>query len=224
MRAALVGASDFNGRHFAKQRFDAVIAVDGGYAHLQKAGVQPDFVVGDFDSLGYVPEAGDVRVFPPEKDQSDMQLACRAALQEGCDELVLYGCLGQRFDHTIANVQVMLAAARGGQRAYAIGDDHMLVVLHGQRENPAGLAFNAIPLDALQAEPYRNHLSAFALGGTARGVWEHGLKYDLDGVELRDDTSWGLSNEFTGAPAHVVVKEGSLLVVLPLAAWDYMQA
>ena len=220
----MVGASDFNEKHFAQQRFDAVVAVDGGYAHLQQAGVQPDIVVGDFDSLGYVPEGDDVRVFPSEKDMSDMELACRAAAEAGCDTVVLYGCLGRRFDHTVANMQVMHAAARAGQRVYAVGDGYALAMLHAQGENPAGLAFSAIPLDALQDEPYRNYVSVFALGGVARGVWEHGLKYDLHGVDLSDGTSWGLSNEFTGAPAHVVVKEGSLLIVFPLAAWEYLQA
>lgn len=222
MKAALVGASDFNGWHFARQRFDMVVAVDGGYAHLQDAGLQPDVAVGDFDSLGFVPEAGDVRRFPPEKDESDMELACRIAVEAGCDELVLYGCLGRRFDHTLANMQVMLAQARAGRRVFAVGDDYALAVLHASGENVAGLAFAPIPLDALQREPYRNFISVFAIGGAARGVWEHGLKYDLDGVELPDDVSRGLSNEFTGAPAHIVVSEGGLAITFPLVAWDYL--
>ena len=224
MRAALVGASDFNEPHFARERFDMVIAVDGGFAHLTETGHTPDAAVGDFDSLGYVPKAGDVRVFPPEKDESDLEIACRVAVEAGCGELVLYGCLGQRFDHSLATMQVMLAQARRGWRVFAIGDTYAITALHGAGDTPAGLAFSAIPVDALRDDLYRNYVSVFAMGGTAHGVWEHGLKYDLDGADVRDDTSLGLSNEFAGTPAHVVVKEGDLMVVFPLGAWDYLQA
>lgn len=222
MRAALVGASDFNAEHFASCDFDLVVAVDGGYAHLRDAGVAPDVVVGDFDSLGFVPADGDVRRFPPEKDESDMGLACRAAADAGCDELVLYGCLGRRFDHTMGNIQLMLAQARAGRRVFAVGDAFAVAVLHAQAGNLAALSFRGIPEDALAGGEYANYLSVFAIGGTAHGVWERGLKYALDGVDLPDDTTWGLSNEFAaGEESAVRVEDGSLLVTFPLAAWGY---
>ena len=222
MRAALVGASDFNAEHFAQQRFDYIVAVDAGYASLQEAGVACDMAVGDFDSLGYAPQAADVRSFPAEKDESDMELACRLASEAGCGELVLYGCLGGRLDHTIANTQVMLAQARAGHRVFAVGDGYAVAAIHAQEGVPATLRFAAIPLDSLRVDPYANFISAFAVGGAAHGVWERGLKYDLDGVVLGDDCSWGLSNEFVGAPAEICVEEGDLLVTFPLAAWDYL--
>ena len=220
MRAALVGASDFNARHFAAHRFDLVVAVDGGFAHLQDAGVVPDAVVGDFDSLGYVPDAPDVRRFPPEKDESDMELACRVATEAGCDEIVLYGCLGRRVDHTFANVQLMLGLARAGVRTSAIGDSYALVVIHGAPGKPGVLAFDPIVLESLRAKPYERYLSVFALGGVASGVCEQGLKYGLEDATLPDDVSLGLSNEFTGEAVRISVGQGSLLVSFPLAAWD----
>lgn len=69
---ALVGASDFNAAHFAAHwkegAFDAVIAVDGGFASLAAVDCAPDLAMGDFDSLGYVPEGMSVKAFSPEKD------------------------------------------------------------------------------------------------------------------------------------------------------------
>ena len=223
MKAALVGASDFNAEHFASCSFDLVVAVDGGYAHLRDAGVAPDAVVGDFDSLGFVPAGPDVRRFPPEKDESDMGLACRLAVEAGCDELVLYGCLGRRFDHTMGNIQLMLAQARAGRRVFAVGDGFAVAVLHAQAGKPSTLSFRAIPAEALASGEYGNYISAFAIGGAAHGVWEHGLRYTLDGVDLPDDTTWGLSNEFAaGKESAVSVEEGSLLVTFPLAAWEHL--
>ncbi|MDO4533839.1 MAG: thiamine diphosphokinase [Coriobacteriia bacterium] len=222
MRAALVGASDFNGGHFAGECFDFVVAVDGGFAYLRDVGVAADVVVGDFDSLGYVPEAKDVRCFPPEKDESDLELACRVACEAGCDSLVLYGCLGRRFDHTLAVLQVMVKFARRGIRVCAVGDEFALAVLCGDAGQGC-LRFAAAPLDGFGNGMYRNYLSAFAYGGAAAGVCERGLKYALDDATVPDDVSLGLSNEFTGAAAEVRVRTGCLVVTFPLAAWEYLE-
>jgi len=222
MKAALVGASDFNAGHFACENYGCVVAVDGGYAHLDAIGVAPDAVVGDFDSLGYVPAAPDVRRFPPEKDESDMELACQVAVEAGCDTLVLYGCLGRRLDHTIANLQVMTRLARTGLRAFAVGDEYAVAVLHGEPGHPASLAFSPIPAAALAQGAYGACLSAFAIGGAARGVWERGLKYALSDATVPDDVSLGLSNEFAEAAASVSVEDGDLVVTFPLPAWEYL--
>lgn len=89
---------------------DLLIAADGGYAYLQ--GQKPDLVVGDFDSLGYVPEGEQIIRHPVQKDDTDMLLAVREGLKRGYRKFVLYGGIGGRLDHTIANLQV-LAFCRG---------------------------------------------------------------------------------------------------------------
>ena len=77
----LVGAGDFCGFNAEILPDDIVIAVDGGYRVLEKAGITPDFVVGDFDSLGYVPKGDGVQVHPKQKDDTDMVLAAGAELK-----------------------------------------------------------------------------------------------------------------------------------------------
>ena len=102
---ALIGASDFNAAYFAERAargaFDAVIAVDGGFASLEAAGCVPDLALGDFDSLGFVPEGVPVKLFPAEKDASDMELALEEALTCGAGAVEVYGALGGRLDHTL---------------------------------------------------------------------------------------------------------------------------
>ena len=68
---------------------DLLIAADGGYAYLQ--GQKPDLVVGDFDSLGYVPEGEQIIRHPVQKDDTDMLLAVREGLKRGYRKFVLYG-------------------------------------------------------------------------------------------------------------------------------------
>ena len=68
---------------------DLVIAADGGLAHLQKLNAEPQVILGDFDSLGFVP--ADARVFPVEKDDTDAMLSVRLGLDRGYQDFLLYG-------------------------------------------------------------------------------------------------------------------------------------
>ena len=81
---------------------DFVIAADGGLRHTKKLSILPDEILGDFDSLGYVPDTG--VVYPVEKDDTDTMLAVRRGLELGFRRFVIYGGLeGRRLDHTVAN-------------------------------------------------------------------------------------------------------------------------
>ncbi|MCI8424703.1 MAG: thiamine diphosphokinase [Adlercreutzia sp.] len=204
---ALVGASDFNEEHFMAAygagAFDGIIAVDGGFASLACAGVTPDVALGDFDSLGYVPEGVPVLAFPPEKDASDMELALEEAIARGADAVEVYGALGRRLDHTLANLQLLASFAERGVHVRAVGDDSRIAFLVGPGE--------------LRVEGEAGGIvSVFSLTDASDGVTEEGLKWELDAVTLTNRTSWGLSNELTGVPARIAVESGTLAIFLPL--------
>ena len=96
---------------------DLVIAADGGYAHLH--GIQADLVVGDFDSLGFIPAGESVVRHPAEKDDTDTMLAVKTGLERGETEFHIYGGMGgRRTDHTVANFQALLYLARRGARGW----------------------------------------------------------------------------------------------------------
>lgn len=59
------------------------VCADAGLRAAQQLGIQPDFVVGDFDSLGSVPAGGNVVTYPAEKDDTDLLLAARYAVRRG---------------------------------------------------------------------------------------------------------------------------------------------
>jgi thiamine pyrophosphokinase len=85
---------------------DCILAADGGLAHVRRLGLQPHGILGDFDSLGYIPESA--KVFPVEKDDTDAMLAVRHGLSLGYRRFLLYGSLdGPRLDHTVANFQTL---------------------------------------------------------------------------------------------------------------------
>ena len=177
---------------------DYVIAADGGLQHTQALGIEPQEILGDFDSLGYIPQ--DARVFPVEKDDTDAMLAARRGLALGFREFLYYGSLdGKRLDHTVANYQTLQYLADHGGRGYLVGQDFLVTVVKEGRiffpEGTEGL------------------ISVFCLGADARGVSLRGLYYPLEGGNLTAGFPLGVSNHFTGAPAEISVEEGSLLVM-----------
>lgn len=177
---------------------DYVIAADGGLQHTQALGIEPQEILGDFDSLGYIPQ--DARVFPVEKDDTDAMLAARRGLALGFRELLYYGSLdGKRLDHTVANYQTLQYLADHGARGYLVGQDFLAtVVKEGTISFPEGT---------------EGLLSVFCLGADARGVSLRGLYYPLEGGTLTAGFPLGVSNHFTGAPAEISVEAGSLLVM-----------
>ena len=179
---------------------DYLLAADGGLAHLEKLGLQPHGILGDFDSLGYVPEGA--TVFPVEKDDTDAMLAVRRGLALGYRRFVLYGSLdGPRLDHTIANFQTLAFLQSHGAHGYLVGKQYIATVI--QKET---VRFSAA---------CHGIVSVFCMGRDARGVTIRGLKYEAENATLTSDFPLGVSNHFVGKEAEISVEEGQLLIL-----WD----
>jgi thiamine pyrophosphokinase len=163
-------------------------------------GLQPNVILGDFDSLGYVPEQA--RQFPVEKDDTDSMLAVRHGLQAGYREFYLYGSLdGPRLDHTVANFQMLRFLAEHGAVGYLIGEKQIVtVVKDGSLCFPSGA---------------EGTVSVFCMGADATGVTLQGLRYPLEAATLTGSFPLGVSNHFLEEAATVTVGDGCLLVI-----WD----
>lgn len=221
---ALVGAADFNEGCFTAQwragRFASVIAVDGGFLPLEAIACVPDVVLGDFDSLGQVPEGlpktTEVLTYPKHKDESDMELALMLARERGFDEVAVYGALGGRLDHTLANLQLLASFSEKGLRVVAIDLPTRDGAVSSLQPSATALTFLTGPA-SLTLEPHSGEtISVFSLSDACLDVTEMGLAYPLDHVALTNRTSWGLSNEFTESPATITVGSGTLVVFHPL--------
>ena len=179
---------------------DFILAADGGLRHLEKLNIRPQGILGDFDSLGYVPR--DARVFPVEKDDTDSMLAARQGLQLGYREFLFYGALdGPRLDHTVANFQTLRFLADHGAAGYLAGKDYLVTVV-----KDGSLRF---------PQRAKGILSVFCLGPDAHGVTLKNLKYPLERGTLTAGFPLGVSNHFVGESAEITVERGSLLVL-----WD----
>ena len=191
-------AAEFDNLIMPPAREDFLIAADGGLKHLQKLGIQPDEILGDFDSLGYIP--ADSRVFPVEKDDTDAMLAVRKGLQLGYGEFILYGALdGPRLDHTIANLQTLLFLENQGAKGTLVGLKYLITTVKN---------------GVLKLPPAQEGIvSVFCLGEKAKGVTIRGLKYELENGMLESGFPLGVSNHFVGKESSIAVEDGTLIVM-----------
>lgn len=235
--AVIVGAGDFTDRGLSRiaagnrkpakeaaGREYLIIAADGGLRHLESAGFAPDVIIGDFDSLGFVPEAAGGKIgaagkngnaqqpavvrLPVEKDDTDMGAACRTAWEKGCRRLRIYGGSGSRPDHFLANLQLAASYSRMGGDVQLIAPDYTVyAVTDGtvRLESAPGVTF-----------------SVFCHGDRADGVTIGGdAKYTLSEAQLTNTYALGVSNQMTGNEAYVTVRSGTLLIFLYQSVLDF---
>ncbi len=195
----IFAAGDFNG-NFSKKDSDFIIAADAGYLHLEKLGIIPDILLGDFDTLKQVPNICETKKFPPEKDYTDTELAILEGLSLGYYSFTIYGALGgERLEHTIANIQMALKYTLLGKKIILTDGKSECLFLHNGK----------IEFDSNET----GFISVFSLNGASRGITIDGLKYPLEYCETLEYGSLGVSNEFLGKPSSISVEDGSLLII-----------
>lgn len=199
---------------------DLVIAADGGLKYLEQAGICPDIILGDFDSLGYIPEKKgfpqpvEILTHPVEKDDTDTGLAIKTALSRGFRQIELFGCLGgERFDHSIAALQSLTYAVRNMPKPSRAG---MSAAAYGGIEDDGKfLTVIALHNSSIELPPeLSGTLSVFAADGECSGVDLVNVYYPLDGYTLTPAFPLGVSNSFIdGKAAKISVKQGTLWIM-----------
>ena len=199
-RAIIVGGGAFDPAHMPeKHPGDLLIGADSGCAHLSAMSLTPDVAVGDWDSLGRVPDCGEAVTLPVAKDETDLAAAARIARTRGHTDLLFLGALGgRRFSHSLAAVQLMAGLAADGISCELRDPDCTVWPLcNASRDFPAGT---------------RGSLSVFALTEEAVVTLE-GLWYSASHLPLQSAFPLGVSNAFVGSPARVTAERGVILIV-----------
>ena len=200
MACLIFGAGSFYGLPRDVETGDLVIAADGGWRVCQTLGITPDLLLGDFDSLGEVPEFWHILRLPVVKDDTDMIRAVKEGFARGETEFHLLGGMGgRRTDHTVANMQTLAYIARRGGKGWLYG---------------SGERFTAICDGGEVAFPARGSgiLSVFCMGADAEGVTIQGTQYPLEDAALTADFPLGVSNHFIDSAVRVAVRRGCLLI------------
>ena len=209
-KCILIGAGDLTVGQIPRSNEDFVIVVDGGLDYCEFLGIEPDLILGDFDSVTdgerqalesietQCPEK--VIRLKPEKDDTDMLYAIKYALERGYREFRIYAATGGRFDHTLANIQCLLYLKNHDAVGYLMDGNGMILALQNE-----SVAFR---------ENMEGYLSLFSLGKKAEGVTIKGLKYELENATISNDFPIGISNEFIGKKAEISVENGELVCMI----------
>ena len=209
-KCILIGAGELTVGELTVTEEDFVIALDGGLGYCDFLQVEPDLIIGDFDSVteGEIEALNGIeKSFPekvirlkPEKDDTDMLYALKHALQLGYRDFRLYAATGGRFDHTLANIQCLLYLKNHDATGYIMDGNGMIMVIKDEE-----ICFR---------EEMEGFLSLFSLRGRCEGVTIQGLKYELENAVITNDFPIGISNEFVGKKASISVRDGELVCMI----------
>lgn len=180
---------------------DFVICADGGYKLALACGIKPNLYVGDFDSQNTVDDDIEIIRLIPEKDDTDMEYSLNKGLKLGYTDFVIFGAIGGRFDHTLANIQLLVYALKNNARMTIYDDKNIITAINNEEKT-----FNKL-------DEYK-YISIFSHTDICKGVYLKGMKYPLDNAVITN-YSCGLtvSNEIIQDVASIRVDEGTLIVV-----------
>lgn len=201
MRAVIVGGapiSDYAAiKEYLKQD-DFFLFCDSGLSHCAGLDITPDLIIGDFDSHEKPDTDIETIILPCEKDDTDTVFAAKEAIKRGFDEILLLGTIGDRLDHSLGNVYLLLYLENRGVTA-EIADDYSTICLAGEK-----------PVMIDKEYPY---FSVLNIDGSAKGITIKGAKYELDNADILPEYQYGISNEVKGDFATVCAKNGKVLVI-----------
>ena len=206
----LIGAGDLTVSEIPIEENDLCIAVDGGYEYCKLLEIIPDYILGDFDSIGEKEaesvaqiakaEQDKVIILPVEKDDTDMLAAIKLGLSEGYQSFRIYGGMGGRIEHTIANIQCLLYLKEHNAVGYLMDGTGMILVAKEEE-----ISFQ----DSLEG-----YMSLFSMGDKAVVSIEN-MKYLLKEQEVTNSFPLGISNEFIlGEKGKVTVHKGAVMMIV----------
>lgn len=176
---------------------DLIIAADGGYRLVENKPVQA--VIGDFDTLGYIPDNVQTISHPTDKDQTDGEICLDYLNNIGATDVTIYGALGGKIDHVLGNLNLLAYARKLGINAKILTSDTEVYFVDDVLKNefPIGATLSIIPF-----------------GGDVSFTHSCGLKYPLDGLTIKPLSSLGISNQVTIGKVEIKVKKGSAFVII----------
>lgn len=204
MRCVIISGSPICNISFIKsviKKSDFIICADKGYQYAVEAGINPDLVVGDFDSCD-IEANGDFEVISLQthKDDTDTMHAVDVALERGYDDFLLLGALGGRFDHTFANVSALQYIHQNGATGIIATENEVIEYLTiGKKifENRDGITF-----------------SVFPFGCQRICISITGAEYPLNNEYLESSIPMGISNVFRSNLSSIEIYDGNAIIIL----------
>lgn len=207
---------DFALSFLESRSYQKIIAVDGGLEFLDRIGLLPTDIVGDFDTVekGLLEkyeglENISVHRFPPEKDDTDSEIAVKLALEYGGAQIDILGASGTRLDHTLGNIRLLGLIHRYGSmpgrktvKAYLYDKNNRVRLVEGE-------------CVIRREEAYGSYISLLPFTQRVEGITLSGFRYPLTdaAMDVLETPTLGISNEIAGEQGKIFARKGLLLVI-----------
>ncbi|TCW38745.1 thiamine pyrophosphokinase [Thermohydrogenium kirishiense] len=207
MKTCIISNGEFNDSDYIRKLInncDYVICADGGANIAYKLGIVPNLIIGDLDSadkqiIDYYKKNGViVDKYPTEKDETDTQLATLKAIELGTDEIIYIASIGSRFDHSIANLSLLLYLLKRNIKGIIASEKNEIHLIDRSLELEGKIG------DIVSLIPYST---------VVKGIYTDGLYYSLSGQDMSLDMPYGISNVFINNKIKIKIDSGLLLVI-----------
>lgn len=191
---------------YSNNKFDNIIASDRGLEVLDKQGITPNYIIGDFDSIDekildkYINNKNiEIRRLNPEKDYTDTHMALKLGVEIKSKEIIILGGLGTRIDHMLANIHILKEALENGIECKIVDSRNEIQLINKKT--------------ILKIDKNYKYISLIPLTTKAEGITLKGFKYPLSNATLEIGHSIGVSNEQLEESATVDLKAGILILI-----------
>ena len=200
MRCVIIGNAPISDYEKCKSYFktdDYFVFCDGGLKHKERLGVEPDFIVGDFDSYEMPKITENMLVLPTVKDDTDTFAAVKLMLDKGYREFLFVGVIGERLDHTLGNISILLYLKKHNAVGVIVDDYSEMFLL----KDTVKIAKNSC-----------SYFSILSLGEKLEGVDIIGAKYPLENAVIQNSYQFAVSNEPVN-DTEISAKKGEALII-----------
>lgn len=185
------------------EEVDCILCADGGIRHLIKAGILPDLIIGDLDSIDdktrkkIKKKSLQYIKFPTKKDKTDTELAIDYAIDNNAKEIILIGATGTRLDHTMANIMLLNKLVKLGVKGRIIDKNNEIYLVNRQ----------------LSLEKKENtYVSIIPLLDDTLGVTLRGFEYEVENLDFKISSTLGISNKIVKDKGYIKIDRGPCLV------------
>lgn len=200
-RCVIVGNAAINNYDKVKQYLsedDYFVYCDGGLKHMDELRFKPDLIVGDFDSHENSMLDVETIVLPCEKADTDTCYALKVCIDRGYKYFLFVGCIGERMDHTLGNLSLLIMLKEKGLKGIMI-DDYSEISIVSKEET---------------VDDSFSYFSLLSLSDSSDQITIKDAKYPLENATINSGFQYGISNEvIKGQTAKVSCKRGNLLLI-----------
>ncbi len=186
--------------YFLNKGFSTIICADGGANTAKKLRIFPDYIIGDFDSIK--PEvvkyfkSKSVLIKYSRQNDTDVEKCLKFAISKKFEEVILLGASGDRLDHTICNLGIVIKYY-DRIKIYLAAENSFLI------PTDKFISFKSIKDETI---------SIYAFNDNTK-ITSEGLKYKLSNSALPFGKKESTSNVSISSEVKLEVKNGIIFII-----------